>query len=73
MDLIVIDEVSADSLEAGDTILFYDEDGTCLGHGTIKRIEDDGEGYTLVSEDDDEMLTDYDSIFYLYGYAVVEV
>lgn len=68
MDMIVIDEVRADTLEVGDTILFYDEDGKCLGHGTIKDIVDDGEGYTLVSEDDDEMLTDYDSIFYIYGY-----
>lgn len=66
--MIAIDEVTADTLEVGDTILFYDEDGQCLGLLQIKRIEDDGEGFTIVSEDDDEMPTDYDSIFYIYGY-----
>lgn len=68
MDMIAIDEVTADTLEVGDTILFYDEDGQCLGLLQVKRIEDDGEGITLTSEYDDEMMTEYDSIFYIYGY-----
>ena len=66
--MIAIDEVTADTLEVGDTILFYDEDGQSLGLLQIKRIEDDGYGITLTSEYDDEMLTDYETIYYIYGY-----
>lgn len=68
MDMTAIDTVTADQLEVGDTIRFIDEDGDSLGLQEIKTITDDGDGFTITSEDGDEMQADYDTPFYIYGY-----
>jgi hypothetical protein len=69
MELTAIDTVPAYSLEVGDIIRFIDEDGDAFGLQSIKRIEDDGNGLTITSEQDDEMQTDYDTPFYIYQYT----
>ena len=59
MDMEIIDKVLADEVEAGDYILFIDDEGKSLGPMEIVRIEEDEEGYIHLIPEEEEWTQAY--------------
>ena len=75
MDMTIIDTVPASTLEAGDTIQFWDGDES-LGLSKIKEVYDEPssdaypDGFlTITGEDDDENYFLPDAMVPIYGYS----
>jgi hypothetical protein len=69
MDMTVIDTVSADTLQVGDNIQFWDEDNVSLGVQEIRDVDDSGTRMWIISEQGDESFFDFDEVVPIYGYT----
>lgn len=71
MDMEIIDNIWIGTLDQGDYIEFFDEDGS-LGIREVKEVEDHGDNMLIISTEGDEMLMPSEEWFDIYGYTSTE-